>query len=107
MAAPIVTRMSGVMHSVVLVQTCFGAVYLDAMSVCDTFAVVCMSVIVVMACILNTVMGMRGFKGAIRHRVKSHAPQHSNCIVITGFVMTIDHTGITTRYDYEQNSKSD
>jgi hypothetical protein len=63
-----------------------------------------MPVVVVMARILNAVMGMRGFKDAIRHGVKSRAPQGGNSsIAITGFagMSIIDHASITTCRDYE------
>jgi hypothetical protein len=94
----------------VLVETRFGAVCLDASFVRRTFAVMRMAVVVVMARVLNAVVGMRGFEGAIRRRVKSRAQQgrDSRGPALAGFIVMVgrEYAGIATRHHYEHNGNS-
>jgi hypothetical protein len=99
--------MSGVVRSVVLMQTCLDAICLDAGFVRRTLAIMRVAVVVVMARVLRAVMGMRGFKGAMRHRVKGRAQQGRNSgIVMAGCVAMTEYAGITACHDDEQNGES-
>lgn len=67
--APVTAGMSGVMGSIVLVQSSLGAICLNTGSIRRTFTVMRVSIVVVMAGITHAGMLMHSFNRATRYRV--------------------------------------